>query len=39
MDNRNNWNRLKDIKAPDELKARTLAAARQARREEQQNTP
>ena len=39
MDNRNNWNRMKDIKAPDELKARTLAAARQARREAQQNTP
>lgn len=39
MDNRNNWNRLKNIKAPDELKERTLAAARQARREEQQNTP
>ena len=37
-DNRNNWNRLKNIKAPDELKERTLAAARQARREEQQNT-
>lgn len=35
MDNRNNWNRLKDIKAPDELKARTLEAARQARREQQ----
>mgnify|MGYP001851706209 FL=1 len=39
MDNRNNWNRMKDIKAPDELKARTLAAARQVRREAQQNTP
>ena len=39
MDNRNNWNRMKDIKATDELKARTLAAARQVRREAQQNTP
>ena len=39
MNNRNNWNRLKDIKAPDELKARTLEAARQARREEQQSAP
>lgn len=39
MDNRNNWNRMKDIKAPDELKARTLAAARQVRREAQQNMP
>ena len=39
MDNRNNWNRLKDIKAPDELKARTLAAARQARREAQRDMP
>lgn len=39
MDNRNNWNRMKEIKAPDELKARTLAAARQVRREAQQNMP
>ena len=39
MNNRNNWNRLKDIKAPDELKARTLEAARQVRREEQQSAP
>lgn len=39
MNNRNDWNRLKDIKAPDELKARTLEAARQARREEQQSAP
>lgn len=39
MNNRNDWNRLKDIKAPDELKARTLEAARQARREEQQSVP
>lgn len=39
MDNRNNWNRMKDIKAPDELKARTLAAARQVRWEAQQNMP
>lgn len=39
MNNRNNWNRLKDIKAPDELKARTLEAARQARRAEQQSAP
>ena len=28
---KNNWNELKDIKAPEELKARTLAAAREAR--------
>ena len=27
----NNWNELKNIKAPEELKARTLAAAREAR--------
>ena len=39
MNNRNDWNRLKDIKAPDELKARTLEAARQVRREEQQSAP
>ena len=28
---KNNWNELKDIKAPQELKERTLAAAREAR--------
>lgn len=39
MNNRNDWNRLKDIKAPDELKERTLATARQARHEERQNAP
>lgn len=39
MNNRNDWNRLKNIKAPDELKERTLAAARQARREEPQSAP
>ena len=39
MNNRNDWNRLKDTKAPDELKAHTLEAARQVRREEQQSAP
>lgn len=39
MNNRNNWERMKDIKAPDELKERTLAAARQVRREAQQDAP
>ena len=39
MNNRNNWEQMKNIKAPDELKERTLAAARQARREEQQDVP
>lgn len=39
MNNRNRWDRWKDIKAPDELKQRTLAAARQARREAQQDMP
>ena len=29
---KNNWNELKDIKAPQELKERTLAAAREARK-------
>ena len=29
---KNNWNELKDIKAPQELKGRTLAAAREARK-------
>lgn len=32
MNNRNDWERMKDIKVPDELKQRTLAAAREARR-------
>ena len=31
---KNNWNELKNIKAPQELKERTLAAAREARRTE-----
>ncbi len=39
MNNRNHWARWKDIKAPDELKQKTLAAARQARREAQQDMP
>lgn len=39
MNNRNDWERMKDIKAPDELKERTLAAARQVRRTVQQDTP
>ena len=39
MNNRNNWEQMKNIKAPDELKERMLAAARQARREEQQDVP
>ena len=29
---KNNWNELKDIKAPQELKERTLAAAREVRK-------
>ena len=40
MNNRNDWNRLKDIKAPDELKARTLAGgASGAPRAQQQSAP
>lgn len=39
MDNRNNWEQMKHIKASDELKARTLAAAREARRAAQQMEP
>ena len=39
MNNRNRWDQWKDIKAPDELKQKTLAAARQARREAQQDMP
>ena len=39
MNNRNDWERMKDIKASDELKARTLAAAREARRAAQQMEP
>ena len=37
MNNRNNWEQMKHIKAPDELKERTLQAARELRRGEQQN--
>lgn len=39
MNNRNKWDTMKNIKAPDELKARTLAAAREARRAAQQAEP
>lgn len=39
MNNRNDWERMKDIKAPDELKQRTLAAAREARRAARQAEP
>ena len=39
MNNRNNWEQMKHIKAPDELKERTLQAARELRRGEQQNAP
>lgn len=39
MNNRSDWERMKDIKAPDELKERTLAAAREARRAAQQDMP
>lgn len=39
MNNRSNWERMKDIKAPDELKERTLQAVREARREAQQEMP
>lgn len=39
MNNRSDWERMKDIKVPDELKERTLAAAREARRAAQQDTP
>ena len=33
MNNRNNWEQMKHIKAPDELKERTLQAARELRRD------
>ena len=39
MNNRNDWERMKNIKAPDELKQRTLAAAREARRAARQAEP
>lgn len=39
MNNRNDWERMKNIKAPDELKQRTLAAAREARRATRQAEP
>ena len=39
MKNMNEFRKLQDMKAPEALKERTLAAAREARREEQQNTP
>ncbi|MDO5141892.1 MAG: hypothetical protein Q4D31_02615 [Eubacteriales bacterium] len=39
MNNKNDWQQMQHIKAPDELKARTLAAARAARREAMQDAP
>ena len=39
MKNISKFRNLQDMKAPEALKERTLAAAREARREEQQNTP
>ena len=39
MNNRNNWEQMKHIKAPDELKERTLQAARELRRDSRADVP
>ena len=39
MKNMNELRKLQDMKAPEELKERTLAAAREARRAEQADAP
>ena len=39
MKNMNELHDLQDMKAPEQLKQRTLAAAREARRAEQQDAP
>nr|WP_302650201.1 hypothetical protein [uncultured Agathobaculum sp.] len=39
MNNRNNWEQMKHIKAPDELKERTLQAARELRRDSRVDVP